>query len=131
MSVANIHDQSMRYHNLRQGEKELLSDFKIRFDHQVQSNKGAGVPDITDRRAMDFIGKLDLKRYNGMLTSMRNSASQNLPGSYPKTQSAAYHAASTWTRDGLLVPMGSDSHSAFLADTAFVVTKAKTRTPKV
>jgi Zinc knuckle len=124
MSVANIHDQSMKYLNLRQGEKEFISDFEIRFDHQVQSKKGAGVPDITDRlRAMDFIGKLDSKRNNGMLTSMRNCARQNLPGSYSKTLPAAYRTASTWTRDGLLVPMGSDSHSAFLADTAFDVTK--------
>jgi hypothetical protein len=29
MSVANIHDQSLRYHNLGQGEKEFISDFKI------------------------------------------------------------------------------------------------------
>jgi hypothetical protein len=126
MSIANIHDQSMRYHNLRQGEKEYISEFKIRFDHQVQSNMGAGMPDISKRlRAMDFIGKLDFKSYNGMLTRMRNCACQNLPGSYPKTLSAAYRTASTWTRDGLLVPLGGDSHSAFLAGTAFVVTKGK------
>jgi hypothetical protein len=74
---------------------------------------------------MDFIGKSDSKRYDGMLTSMRNCACQNFPGSYPKTLSAAYRTASTWTRDGLLVPIGSESHSAFLADTAFVVTKGK------
>jgi hypothetical protein len=126
MTFANIHDQSVRYNNMRQGDKEYISDFKIRFDHQVLSNKGAGMPDISERlRAMDFIGKLDFKRYNGMLTSMRNCACQNLPGSYPKTLSAAYRTASTWTRDGLLVPLGSDSHSAFLADTAFVLTKGK------
>jgi hypothetical protein len=116
----------MRYHNLRQGEKEYISKFKIRFDHQVKSNKGAGMPDISERlRAMDFIGKLDFKRYNGMLTSMRNCSCLNLPGSYPKTLSAAHRTASTWTRDGLLVPLGGDSHSAFLAGTAFVVTKGK------
>jgi hypothetical protein len=126
MSIANIHDQSMRYHYLRQGEKEYISEFKIRFDHQVQSNMGAGMPDISKRlRAMDFIGKQDFKRYNGMLTRMRNCACQNLPGSYPKTLSAAHRTASTWTRDGLLVPLGGDSHSAFLAGTAFVVTKGK------
>jgi Zinc knuckle len=45
--------------------------------------------------------------------------------SYPRTLQAAYRTASTLTRDGLLVPLGSDSHSAFLADTAFVVTKGK------
>lgn len=125
MSAANIHDQSQRYNNIRQGDKELIADFKIRFDHQVKSNQGVGIPDISDAlRAMDFIGKLDFKRYNGMLTDMRNSACRNLPGSYPKTLAAAYRTASTWTRDGLLGPMGTDSHSAFLADTAFV-TKGK------
>ena len=126
MSVANIHDQALRYHNLRQGDKEFISDFKIRFDHQVKSNQAVGIPEIGEPlRAMDFIGKLDFKRYNGMLTSMRNCACQNLPGSYPKTLASAYRTASTWTRDGLLVPMGSDSHSAFLTDTAFIVTKGK------
>ena len=126
MSAANIHDQALRYNNLRQGDREYISDFKIRFDHQVKSNEGVGIPDVPDRlRAMDFIGKLDPKRYNGMLTSMRNCACQNLPGSYPRTLQAAYRTASTWTRDGSLVPLGSDSHSAFLADTAFIVTKGK------
>ena len=124
-TYANIHDQSVKYNNLRQGDKEKISDFKIRFDHQVQSNKGAGMADISERlRVMDFLGKLDSRRYNGMLTSMRNCACQNLPGSYPKTLSDAYRTASTWTREGVLVPLGSDSHSAFLADTAFV-TKGK------
>jgi hypothetical protein len=86
ISAANIHDQALRYNNLRQGDKEYISDFKVRFDHQVKSNEGVGIPDVTDRlRAMDFLGKLDTKRYNGMLTSMRNCACQNLPGSYPRT----------------------------------------------
>ena len=79
MSVANIHDQALRYHNLRQGDKEYISDFKIRFDHQVKSNQAVGIPEIGEPlRAMDFIGKHDIKRYNGMLTRMRNCACQNL-----------------------------------------------------
>jgi hypothetical protein len=83
MSTANIHDQISWYHNLRQGDKEYISDFKIRFDHQDNANKGAGVPDISEPlRAMDFIGKLDFKRYNSMLTCMRNCACQKVPGSY-------------------------------------------------
>ena len=126
MSAANVHDQTMRYHNLKQGEREFISDLKIRFAHQVKSNEGVGIPEISDRlRAMDFIGKLDHKRYNGMLTIMRNNACQNVPGACPRTLQAAYRTASTWTRDGLLVPMGSDSHSTFLADTAFVAGKGK------
>jgi hypothetical protein len=84
------------------------------------------MPEISEKlRAMAFIGKLDYKRYNRMLTNMRNCASQNLPGSYPKILFAAYRTTSTWTRYGLLVPLGGESHSAFLADTAFVVTKGK------
>jgi hypothetical protein len=57
---------------------------------------GAGMAEISERlREMDFIGKLDFKRYNSMLTSMRNCACQKLPGSYPKTLSAAFRTAST------------------------------------
>jgi hypothetical protein len=126
MSAVNIYDQAKRYNDMKQGEKECISDFKIRFDHQVKTNQGVGIPDMSESlRAMNFIGKLDFKRYNSMLTSMRNSACRNLPGSYPKTLASAYRTAPTWTRDGLLVPMGSDSHSAFLADTAFVTNKGK------
>jgi hypothetical protein len=55
MSAVNIHDQSLRYHNLRQGDKEFFSDFKVRFDNQVKSNQGVGMPEISEKlRAMDF-----------------------------------------------------------------------------
>ena len=123
MSYVNIHDQSVRYNHMRQGDREYIADFKTRFDNQVKANQGVGIPEIDDAlRAMDFIGKLDIKRYGGMLTFMRNSASQNLPGAYPKTLAAAFRTASTWTRDGMLVPLSGDSHTAFLADD---VTKLK------
>ena len=36
-------------------------------------------------RAIDFLSKLDPKKYTYMLTVMRNSAVQNLPNSYPST----------------------------------------------
>ena len=125
MSTLNIHDQSLRYNSLRQGDRELISAFKTRFDNQVKSNQGVGIPEISEAlRAMDFIGKLDPKRYNSMITCMRNSAARNLPGSYPKTLAGAYRTASTWTRDGVIVPLGSDTHSAFLSDSVFV-TKSK------
>ena len=125
MSTLNIHDQSLRYNNLRQGDRELISAFKTRFDNQVKSNQGVGIPEIPEAlRAMDFIGKLDPKRYNGMITCMRNSAARNLPGSYPKNLASAYRTASSWTRDGVVVPLNSDTHSAFLSDSVFV-TKAK------
>lgn len=114
MSAVNIHDQAKRYNDMKQGDKELISDFKIRYDNQLKTNEGVGIPEMSEPlRAMDFIGKLDFKRYNSMLTSMRNSACRNLPGSYPKTLASAYRTASTWTRDGpfgqrfpLCVPCG-------------------------
>jgi hypothetical protein len=40
ISAVNIHDQALRYHNLRQGDKEFISDFRIRFDNQVKSSQG-------------------------------------------------------------------------------------------
>lgn len=58
---------------------------------------------------------------------MRNDACQNLPGAYRKTLAGAFRIASTWTRDGALIPMGADIHSAFLADCTFV-TKSKGKT---
>jgi hypothetical protein len=47
MTAVNIHDQALRYHNLRQGDKEFISDFEIRFDNQVKSNQGVGMPEIS------------------------------------------------------------------------------------
>jgi hypothetical protein len=64
MSAVNIHDEALRYNNWRQGDKWFISDFKIRFGNQVKSNQGVGMPEISEKqRAMDFIGKLDYKRY--------------------------------------------------------------------
>jgi hypothetical protein len=53
MSAVNIHDQALRHNNLRQGDEEFISDFKIRFDDQVKSNQGVGMPEISEKlRAM-------------------------------------------------------------------------------
>jgi hypothetical protein len=68
-------------------------------------------------RAIDFLSKLDPKRYTGMLTYMRNNAVQNLPNSYPSTVAGAYRVASSWTNVGGGVPFGAEQHSAFLTDT--------------
>jgi hypothetical protein len=115
MSTLNIHDQSLRYNSLRQGDRELISAFKTRFDNQVKSNQGVGIPEISEAlRAMDFIGKLDPKRYNSMITCMRNSAARNLPGSYPKTLAGAYRTASTWTRDGVIVQRTKEMYANVL-----------------
>jgi hypothetical protein len=60
---------------MRQGEREYISTFKQRFDNQIKANQGAGVPEITESKlALEFITKLDPKRYKRMLSKMRNDA---------------------------------------------------------
>ena len=60
MSFVNIHDQSVRYNYMKQGDRESIAEFKTRFDNQIKANQGVGIPDIDEKlRAMDFMGKLD------------------------------------------------------------------------
>lgn len=119
---------------LSQGERELVAEFKTRFDNQVKSNLGAGVPSVNDAtRSIDFLSKLDPRRYTGMLTQVRNNACQNLSGAYPPTLAAAFRIASRWTRYGALGGSGIEQHSAFLADYAFAtatVEKEKVQPPR-
>ena len=125
MRAVNVHEQTLRYNYLRQGEREVIGDFKTRFDNQVLANKGVGMAEVEEpMRAIDFLSKLDPKRYTGMLTYMRNSAVQNIPNSYPSTLAGAYRVASSWTNAGGGVPLGAEQHSAFLTDTP-VGTKEK------
>ena len=71
MVHVNRQEQESRYSELRQGEREFLSSFKLRFDNQVKANTGAAVAAIMDaKRALDFIYKLDSKRYRSMLAKM-------------------------------------------------------------
>jgi hypothetical protein len=131
MAVVNIHDQALRYSNMRQMDKELISDFKTRYDHQVKANDGVGMAPISDAlRAMDFISKLDQRRYNSMVIHMRNNACQNIPGSYPATLAAAFRVASSWTKDDGTIPLGEDQHSAFIADTTLPVKPKPNREKK-
>ena len=125
MRAVNIHEQTLRYNYLRQGERELIGDFKTRFDHQVSANKGVGMEDVEESiRAIEFLSKLDPKRYTCMLTVMRNNAVQNLPHSYPSTLAGAYRIAASWTNVNGAAPLGSEQHSAFLTDLA-MTTKEK------
>ena len=83
MRAVNVHEQTLRYNYLRQGDRELVGEFKTRFDNQVSANKGVGIEPVEESiRAIDFLRKLDPKRYTCMLTVMRNNAVQNLPHSY-------------------------------------------------
>ena len=118
MRAVNVHEQTLRYNYLRQGEREVIGEFKTRFDNQVLANRGVGMAEVEEPiRAIDFLSKLDPKRYTGMLTFMRNNAVQNLPNSYPSTLAGAYRVASSWTNAGGGVPLGAEQHSAFLTDT--------------
>jgi hypothetical protein len=91
------------------------------------ANAGAGVPAILEsKRALDFIMRLDPKRYKGMLSQMRNNALREVPGAYPATLAGAFRIASGWTNEDSIGTQstGGDHHAAFLADTAFVLQKS-------
>ena len=91
MVQVNIQEQESRYAELRQAEREFLTSFKLRFDNQAKANAGAGVAPISDsKRALDFICKLDPKRYRSMLAKVRNNALSMEENAYPQSLSAAY-----------------------------------------
>jgi Zinc knuckle len=125
MREINVSEQESRYANLKQGDREYVSSFKQRFDHQVQANEGVGIPDITDsKRALDFINKLDPRRYRGMHSQMRNLAVRGRADAYPATLAEAYRTASGWTNEDSGSGIQTENNSAYLADTRFV-TKSK------
>ena len=101
MKEINQHEQESKYGMMRQGEREMITTFKARFDEQILANDAVGVDKITDTlRALDFIGKLDPKRYRRMMTEMRNDALRQKPDAYPKSLAAAFRIASQWRSDG-------------------------------
>ena len=52
----NMYEQESEFNSLRQGEREFIFTFKVRFDEQVSANDGVGITAITEsRRALDFI----------------------------------------------------------------------------
>jgi hypothetical protein len=131
MRAVNVHEQTIRYNYLRQGEREFIGEFKTRFDNQLAANRGVGMEDVDESiRAIEFLSKLDPKRYTCMLTVMRNNAVQNLPNSYPSTLAGAYRIAASWTNANGAVPLGAEQHSAFLTDLA-MTTKEKGPRKKV
>ena len=126
MKEINTLEQEIRFSAMRQGEREFISTFKTRFDNQVKANEGAGVPPPTERKlALEFIMKLDPKRYKRMLSQMRNDSLRNDTDAYPSTLASAFRIASGWTNeDPSSGAHGLENNSAYLADTCFV-TKAK------
>ena len=127
----NMHEQENKYNSLRQGEREYISTFKVRFDEQVAANAGVGVAEITEsRRALDFIMKLDPKRYKKMHDDMKNDALRCVVDAYPKTLAAAYRVASQWTGSEHTQYAGAaGSPAAFVTDGALVTTKDPEKEP--
>ena len=46
MRAVNIHEQTIRYNYLRQGDREIIGEFKTRFDNQVLANRGVGMAEV-------------------------------------------------------------------------------------
>ena len=98
MRVVNVQDQEHRYSLLRQGDKESITTFKLRFDNQIKSMQGAGIADVSaPKRELEFILKLDAKRYGKMHAQMRNDALRSVADAYPPTLAAAFRIASGWS----------------------------------
>ena len=132
----NALQQETRFSNMRQGEREYISTFKTRFDNQVKANEGAGVtPSSEKKQALEFIMKLDPKRYKGMLQDMRNDSLRGNPEAYPRTLALAFRIAAGWTNeDPSSGAHGIENNSAYITDTCFVsksrdTEKAGTKTP--
>ena len=128
MKEINQHEQESKYGMMRQGEREMITTFKARFDEQVLANDAVGVAKITDTlRALDFIGKLDPKRYRRMMSEMRNDALRQKPDAYPKSLAAAFRIASQWRNDGssatVQTPPGA---SAFVTEEVHVTASRDT-----
>ena len=95
MKEVNRHEQESKYGAMRQGERELINTFKARFDEQVLANDAVGADKVTDSpRALDFLGKLDPKRYRKMIQDMNNDAVRHKADAYPNTLARAYSIAS-------------------------------------
>ena len=132
MRAVNVHEQTIGYNYLRQGDREVIGDFKTRFDNQLAANRRVGMEDVDEAiRAIEFLSKLDSKRYSCMLTVMRKNAVQNLPNSYPSTVAGAYRIAASWTNANGAAPLSNNAeYSAFLTNFA-TTTKEKGPAKKI
>ena len=80
------------------------------------SQRGSEILHITDSlRTLDFIYKVDPRRYRRMHSQMRNLAVKRRADAYPATLAGVYRTASGWTSED------SGSGIQYLADTCFVI----------
>ena len=93
----NQHEQENKYSSMRQGEREHLVTFKNRFDEQVEANMSVGIAAVSDsKRALDFLGKLDPRRFKVMMDDMKHDALRRKPDAFPSTLALAFHISNQW-----------------------------------
>ena len=116
MMEINQHQQERKYGSMRQGERELLDTFKNRFDEQVEANRAVGMAEVFDsKRALDFLGKVDPRRYKNMHDNMQNDAVRRKPDEFPKTLAGAFRIASGWRENGsILTPTPGAPNAAYV-----------------
>ena len=123
----NQHRQESKYGSMRQGDRELLVTFKARFDEQVEANRAVGISEVSQsKRALDFLGKLDPKRYRKMHDQMKNDALRRKPDAFPPTLANAFHIANGWHGDDALTPTPGAPNAAYVTDSAHVTTSKDT-----
>ena len=111
----NQHRQESKYGSMRQGDRELLVTFKSRFDERVESNRAVGLAEVSQsKRALDFLGKVDPKRYRKMHDSMKNDAVRRKPAAFPPTLANAFHIADGWHEDDALTPTPGAPNAAYV-----------------
>jgi hypothetical protein len=97
-----------------QGEKESISGFKSRFDEMLDLLKHAKCTERTqDHLSVQFLMKLDKRRYGSMLTALNN---QHLLGAdIPNTLEKAYRVANKWKVEQIVDAQGENLESVLLS----------------
>ena len=121
----NQHEQEIKYSSMRQGEREHLVTFKNRFDEQVESNLAVGIAPVTEsKRALDFLGKLDPRRFKIMMEDMKHDALRRKPDAFPNTLALAFHIANQWFEGNspapAPTPAPAGANAAYVTDEVLV-----------
>ena len=119
----NQHEQENKYAAMRQGEREHIVTFKNRFDEQVEANLALGIAAVSDsKRALDFLGKLDPRRFKVMLDDMKHDALRRKPEAFPPTLALAFHVSNQWNEAH--TPAHAPAPAPAAANAAYVTEEA-------
>lgn len=89
-----------------------------------------GVAQISESRwALDFLMKLDPKRFTEMLNQMKNDAPRKKPEAYSSTLAGACRIASGWSRGIPAQVAPATKDAAYVTDTALVATVKEPEKP--